>query len=510
MAPTQVSLTDLPPEILLLIGEMVDGNAAILQFMLTSKMFHDLLLPRLYRAMSLQTNKACNGAMNVFLKYPDRCQHIQMLALYPNSIPGAWPRKTLPAVLSERWLALRITCLFALRLVNLRSFVWDGEDYPADELWIVLKGMCPQLTSVSCTTRQREIPADCSLFNFDNLTEFGMHVSIGGPVTIGIGRGPLPQELLDMLILRCPNLVALTLRLFESAHTLTELDRVMRSYFPELRSVCMEIFVCRSDPLRCQPLSAALSTFLSTHPNLSHVSILPYILQADATANLLSDREWPSIVDSTAPLPNLWSFVGVWELFSQFHHAANRLQALNLTGAPVVESTAEKVYLRLQALPELKSLDVRLSSPALFEGIVVACPRLVHLRVIISSTFGLQKTAKSIVRAVQQLPRLRSFALLKKPRTLVEQSMLRFALVLLARNLGIEELNLGWLDWKRGIRIKDGMYTVTRDENGQRHLDVRERGIGLWNHGSFDRRFRMKLEQKPPRVYNRRIVHLTL
>lgn len=186
-----------------------------------------------------------------------------------------------------------------------------------------------------------------------------------------------------MLLQRCPNLEELTLRLFYSSHSLREMDHLMSGVFPKLRSLRLEIWYSDNDS---QPSNHLLGPFLSEHPTIRELSILPY------TGN--PNRRFLDVLSlflAPAALPRLRSFVGIYQHLMQLPNP-EALEALDLTGDPVSGTSVTTVAAALRRLSSLRSLDIRIADPldsALLRSVISACSELTTLRIMFLVNFGM-------------------------------------------------------------------------------------------------------------------------
>ncbi|KAF8163906.1 hypothetical protein K438DRAFT_1775809 [Mycena galopus ATCC 62051] len=434
-----------------------------------------LLLPELYRTVTLDSSRACVSGLAMLRKHPDLCVYIRTLILRPNYAVMCWPRTDGP--LCETRFASMIEEL-ADRLENLEKFVWGGTELPPDKLWATLRRACPMLTRIESSAGSGHLSPESELFNFENLTTFSLSVPPGPRKEFLLID--LPPNLWQLLRRCAENLQELTLQLFYSSHHLLDLDRLMTIVFPHLRILHLDILCAKGDSVPSQPFTS-LSAFLSAHPLLAELSIHP------------SPDALPLGLPPMA-LPRLISFVGVYPHVAELPHP-EVLETLDLTGAPVTEMKA--VVGALRRLVSLKSLDVRLAAPLMLRSVVAACGTLTTLRVVFLVNFGM-KGLHEISTSLQHLPHLRSFTLYKGHR-LTNGSMLQYALALLADNPRLHEIHLAWFTLQqRFARRQNGAYLVYTDVLGMRYVDVCERGMRSPNMGGgvFERRFRYALQGK--------------
>ena len=73
---------------------------------------------------------------------PDRARHVRSLSLCPDSSGGRackWGRNALPG----GYLVSSATRRAARNFEVLRTFVWDGEEFPPfDDMWFALRILC--------------------------------------------------------------------------------------------------------------------------------------------------------------------------------------------------------------------------------------------------------------------------------------------------------------------------------------------------------------------------------
>ncbi|KAJ7461140.1 hypothetical protein FB451DRAFT_1269070 [Mycena latifolia] len=477
----------LPTEIFLEIAGFLQ-NAELLNFSVTSSQLRRLLLPTMYQAVALESNRACLSGLAMLSEHPELCAYIRTLTVRPNYAIVCWPRSDGP--ISESKVVL-LTEGLAEKLKNLERFTWGGSDLPPDSLWLALRNACPNLNKIYSTVGSRHLDPESELFKFDNLTAFSLCFVARDEELVESG---LPAQLWTMLTERCPNLEELTLRLFSSSHSLREMDKLTAHSFPQLRTLQLEIWFYHRDPTFSQPSVELIGPFLSAHHGIRELSIFPYS----------SDPAYP--FPDTLPLflqpkalPHLSSFVGVYQHISQLPNP-EELETLDLTGDPVSGKSIKAVAAALLRLVVLRSLDVRLADVQdgnhLLRAVIAACSGLTTLRVMFPVNFG-TKTLRQISAALRNLPHLRSFTLYKGHR-FMDETMLHCALIILADNPRLNEIQLAWFAWERCERRQNGSYTVLTDTRGRRYMDVWERGVRSVNLGGgvFDRRFRYLLERR--------------
>ncbi|KAJ7438282.1 hypothetical protein B0H11DRAFT_1752929 [Mycena galericulata] len=483
-------LQHLPPEIFLEVASFLHGGD-LLNLSVTTSYLRVLLLPAMYRTVSLESSRACLSGLIMLSKHPELCVYVRTLVVRPNYPIVCWPRTEGPV--SETNLALTIEQL-AQNLRNLQKFEWGGRQLPPDSLWTTLRSYCPELKKVYSTAGSRYLDPECELFKFNNLTGFSLCVlSCEEGSNLYLAHIGMPLQLWDMLLDRCPNLEELTLRLFYSSHSLREMDRLTSGVFPRLRALHLEIWFYNRDPVFSQPSVERLGPFLSAHPSITELSILPYT----------SDREgkYPDALPlflTRGALPWLASFVGVYQHLAELPDPA-WIEVLDLTGDPIERVSIEVVGRVLKGLVSLRSLDIRLAEAEdglLLRMVISACPGLTTLRVMFPVNFGM-KTLREISLELQNLPHLRSFTLYKIHR-LIDDTMLRCALAVLADNPHLREIQLAWFACPRFERRQNGSYLILSDTLGRRYLDVWERGArsNSVGGGVFDRRFRYALDGK--------------
>ncbi|KAJ7141679.1 hypothetical protein C8R43DRAFT_892614 [Mycena crocata] len=477
-SPTQLYSADsLPIEIFLEIGAFL-RDADLLRLSLTASWLRTLLLPVMYRTLSLETSRACLSGLNTLLQHPELCIYVRSLTVRPNYAVVSWPRLDEPV--QEIQVVLAIERL-ATKLKNLNEFVWGGSLPPPDCLWRTLRYICPELKKVSSTLGSKHLDPDSELLQFSNLTSFSAISSPllwYGPGTYNIfNPSPkLPHQLLDMLLSRCPTLEELRLRLFHSSHSLHALDALTAAVYPNLRVLHVEMWVSTLDSASSQPAPEQFGRFLSAHPNLTELNIYPFT----------DDREGrlPAVLPLCLPptaLPCLTSFVGVYQHIAELPNVQS-LETLDLTGEPVGSGSIDTVARVLRRLGSLRSLDIRLGDArngVLLHAVVSACPGLATLRVMFPVNFGM-KTLRQISHTLQLLPHLRSFTLYKRHK-LTDDTMLCYALALLRDNPRLEELQLAWFSPERFERRQNGSYFLYKT-NSELRKDTR--GCGTWTCGS--------------------------
>ncbi|KAJ7731560.1 hypothetical protein DFH07DRAFT_894668 [Mycena maculata] len=481
-SPTQ-PLQHLPAEIFIEIAGFLE-LPELLRLSITSSHLRTLLLPAMYRSISLESSRACLSGLAMLSNHLGLCIYVRSLILRPNYPIACWPRPYGPV--SETDLAQAVERLLP-HLKNLQKFEWGGAQLPPDSLWVTLRTACPELRKVYSTAGSRLIDPDCELFKFENLTGFALSVLFCEEDLVQTG---IPLQLWDMLLNRCPDLEELTLRLFYSSHNLREMDKLTSGIFPNLRSLHIEIWFYNRDPVFSQPSVELLGPFLSAHPSIRELSILPYTSNSDGR-----DPDTLPLFLAPAALPRLTSFVGVYQHLGELPNL-EALETLDLTGNPIGGACIEVVARILNRLVSLRSLDIRLADPLLLRDVTFACSGLRKLRVMFGVKFGL-KTLKDISLELNNLPHLRSFTLYKSHR-LVDETMLRCALLILTDNPRLDEVQLAWFVWPQFGRRQNGSYLVMTDDQNRRYFDVWERGVRSPGMGGavFDRRFRYPLETK--------------
>ncbi|KAJ7289756.1 hypothetical protein C8J57DRAFT_1278375, partial [Mycena rebaudengoi] len=486
----------LPTDVILEIVAIILPND-ILNLSLASSGMRELLLPELYRTVTLSSSRTCMSGLRMLTLRPELCVYIQKLAVRPNYYL-AWPRIDDP--LNESWVA-RMIYRLADKLTRLQTFDWDGLEMPMDDLWRSLRINCPELKQLFTNVGYRPLNPDSHLFKFDDLKCFSLSVRHGLEETeIFPTPEELPPKLWDMLIQRCPNLEELTLCSFSASHRLLVLDNITQGLWPSLNSITLGSFGYNANLTLSTPSGLELGSFLSQHPNLSYVRL------SWNFKRWMSPDTIPSFFVPTA-LPSLDSFVGVYQQLAELPApACASVTSVDLMCEPIYMDRNTALLAALHTLPALTHLDIWLHIPdpkaghaAFFRALLEACPALEDLHFMCTTRFG-KTPLTELTSQLYLLPQLRSFALTKGHRY-ADEAMLRSALrVYRAPRVPprLTQVSIRWARAKCRNHLKqEGQYDLVRDSvpgktDDVRVIEVWERGLRAVG-GAFDRRSRYVL-----------------
>ncbi|KAJ7170827.1 hypothetical protein C8R43DRAFT_68350 [Mycena crocata] len=267
----------LPEDILLETARHLP-SADLLSLALTNTRFFWMFLPTLYSTVDLRSNAQCQYTLSFLLTHPQITRCIKMLTVRPNNEEwAAQPRTSMREI--ESWVVVTIDQM-ALHLVNLKSFEWDGREFPKyDHVWHSLRTSCPELRNVGVTVglgdftfRSRKVmPTNSTLFQFNDLEGFTLRVK----QLVGSGLHPpfdeLPQTLWDMLLNRCPNLQRLTIDTVNERYI--DIRPLWEGRWPNLRHLTLGDFVLLDAFATVDPLGTnnGMSNFLAFHQGLERV-----------------------------------------------------------------------------------------------------------------------------------------------------------------------------------------------------------------------------------------------
>ncbi|KAJ6509688.1 hypothetical protein DFH09DRAFT_1198848 [Mycena vulgaris] len=458
--------------------------ADLLSFSLTSSHLRHLLLPELYKSVSLFSG-ACLAALEMLSMRPDLRVHVVTLSvdlLRPSPVP--WPKQD---VGEERTTMLIEQVLPAL--TNLQTFNWAGKQIPPDRLFLRLRNACPKLKNISCVAKSIHFNPDCELFKFTGLTGFTFWVSYQET------KDPppfqdIPPQLCDMLLQRCPKLETLSLKLLSmpNLERWEELDRLTTGTWPSLRSFHLDIYLL-DGPLSWQPPTQNLGTFLSAHPGITDLTLHPFVRPGMAPCEL------PLLLNPGA-LPRLTSFEGAYQHLSELPNPQGlaTLVLYNYTSTTYISRAS--IITALQQLTGLKTLAMGFGETdehSAIEDIVSACPNLtaLHIQFHTDSKFG-TKRLRQISRELQALPHLRKFSLAKNYH-LSDETMLSSALIFLQDSSLLHEIRV--MNFMGKFWLQEGKYRRSIDAEGRKSLDVREFGLRrAYPPETFNRTFRYSLQ----------------
>ncbi|KAJ7056060.1 hypothetical protein C8F01DRAFT_1257876 [Mycena amicta] len=391
------------------------GCADLLRLSLAAARFQALLRPYLYSTMHLKTNRACLSGLRLLVAHPELCKYVRKLRVTLNCALEEWPKNI--AYLDEGFIAAMIS---SVKLHQLEEFEWGGLEAPPDEMWATLRLGCRHLRRITIRAGAHflsSVAASQELSQFANLTSFDLNLS---PHSADEQSSMVVQQLCIMLTQQCPELQSLTLRLVSSASALQELDSSPGIYdhtFPMLRSLSLDLWLDSTSSSsgtgspNLNPhgtVLARLSAFLTRHPLLENLSLLPYSASPSPALLHLS-------LASTA-LPRLASFTGIPQHLADLPHPEN-LREIELIDGPRPIATAVEVE-SLRRCSSLQSLGIRLAGAELFREVVAmfagseSTMKLDTLRLWLSGDCLARHTLNLIsANLVSLSPTLRSFTL---------------------------------------------------------------------------------------------------
>ncbi|KAJ6536457.1 hypothetical protein DFH09DRAFT_1179029 [Mycena vulgaris] len=486
----------------------------ILNLSLTSSHVRTLLVPALYRTVSLRSSRTCGSGLRMLANRPEFCAHVRKLTVRPNYYL-AWPAPD--SAVSERCVAQAIERL-APTLTWLRSFDWDGCEMPPDFLWHALRTSCPDLTELFTNVGYQPLYPESELFKFSALTNFSLSVRHGlGEVELFPPHEELPPCLWTMLIERCPNLTELTICSFSASQRLFDLTPLTSGRWPLLSSLTLGAFGYNTDFTLAGP-PVGFDVFLAAHSGLSYLRLA------------WNFKRWMS-PDDLPPLvlpPALEEFSGVAQQLVSV--SVKSITTLDLMCEPLYGGCAGALGDALRSMPLLTSLELWMHVPdpradnwVLWEALWRATPGLEDLHFMCTTPFGKQPLA-DLAYSLRRLPHLRTFALTKGHRY-ADESM-RASAVRLFRELGsgpsskqaargywVERTPLAQVSirWARAAcrnhlkqegtyeRVASDLLSVngSEDENGRRRkrndvIEAWERGLRAVG-GAFERRYQFVL-----------------
>ncbi|KAJ7475976.1 hypothetical protein FB451DRAFT_1033771, partial [Mycena latifolia] len=394
----------------------------------------------LYSSVDLRCNAHCQRTLSFLLTHPHIARCIKTLTVRPNNEEWAHPAPQSSMREIESWVVVTIDQM-AIHLVNLRTFIWDGREFPKyDHVWQSLRASCPELRHVGVTVGLGDFTFR-QLFQFNDLTGFTLRVK----QLVGSGLHPpfdeLPQTFWDMLLNRCPNLEHLTIDTVNERYI--DVRPLFQGRWPSLRRLTLGDFVLLDAFATVDPLQTnnGMTNFLAYHQGLEHLVL-----------HQLEGWYFPlSLSLPPTALPNLKHLSA---RFLIIRHVPNvlHLESLELTNHPHGMYRMTGALWAISQLPALLSLriwidchdsgdaDVKSEHVKYFTDILVSAPGLRHLDISCSTdpTFPMAELST----ALNTPHRLRSLAITQVKKTSREGDMLRDATALLRENATLKYLRL--------------------------------------------------------------------
>ncbi|KAF8206266.1 hypothetical protein K438DRAFT_1577975 [Mycena galopus ATCC 62051] len=399
-----------------------------------------MFLPTLYNSVDLRSNAQCQHTLKFLLTHPEIARCIKTLTVRPNNEEWAQasPQSSMREI--ESWVVVTIDQM-ATHLVNLKTFVWDGREFPKyDNVWQSLGASCPELRHVGVTVGLGDFTFRSVLFRFENLTGFTLRVK----QLVGSLHPPfdeLPQTFWDMLINQCPNLEHLTIDTDNERYI--DVRPLFNGRWPSLRHLTLGDFVLLDAFATVDPLgtNSGMMTFLAYHQGLEHLAL-----------HQLEGWYFPlSLSLPPTALPSLKHFSA---RFLMIRHIPNVLclESLELMNHPHGMYRMSGALWAISQLPALVSLriwidchdsgdaDVKSEHMKYFADILVAAPRLLHLDISCSSdpTFPMAELST----ALSTTHRLRSLVVTQVKKASREGDMLKDAMILFRENASLRHLKL--------------------------------------------------------------------
>ncbi|KAJ6513093.1 hypothetical protein C8R45DRAFT_334233 [Mycena sanguinolenta] len=408
-----------------------------------------MFLPTLYSSVDLRCNAHCQHTLKFLLTHPHIARCIKSLIVRPNN--EEWAQATPQSSMREieSWVVVTIDQM-AIHLVNLKTFVWDGREFPKyDAVWQSLRLSCPELRHVGVTVglgdftfRSRKVmPTNSALFQFNDLTGFTLRVK----QLVGSGLHPpfdeLPQTFWDMLLDRSPNLEHLTIDTDNERYI--DVRPLFQGRWPSLRQLTLGDFVLLDAFATVDPLGTnnGMTNFLAYHQGLEQVVL-----------HQLEGWYFPlSLTLPPTALPNLKHFSA---RFLMIRHIPNVmcLESLELMNHPHGTYRMSGALWAISQLPALSSLriwidchdsgdaDVKSEHTKYFADILVAAPHLLHLDISCSSdpTFPMAELSADL----RTTHRLRSLVVTQVKKAGREGDMLKDATVLFRESATLQYLKL--------------------------------------------------------------------
>ncbi|KAF5371177.1 hypothetical protein D9758_004270 [Tetrapyrgos nigripes] len=396
----------LPYDIILCIADLL-YQSDLLSLCLTSKVFHELLLPLLYHTIILRSSASCVSFLTQLVEADSSrsaqlCGHIREMAVRPNYYL-AWPEPERPddngtaagkgkrrKGVDEAWVADQIIEL-APKMRGLDTFDWDGCEMPRDELWVALQTNCPDLRTVYSNVGYRQLNPHSALFTFSDLTAFSLTVRHGLSASSPLNPNAmfpdftplelLPTTLWDMLLRRCPDLEELTLCSFSSSVRNFDLQPLFQSrdpinsesssVVPKLSALTLGTFGYTEDFTLTAPMTLSSSnnpspstrslcfgSFLLAHTELRYLRLSWNFRRWLSPASV--PIFYPSPTVGIEPiLPQLTTFSGIYQ---HLEHLPNstlaNIQVLDLTCEPICEDRVDALCGVLSLLESLRELDI--------------------------------------------------------------------------------------------------------------------------------------------------------
>lgn len=536
------STLSLPLDVILTIGSLVSPST-LLNLVLASRAFYDILLPSLYRTLVLPSSDHCLAVLPRFNRRKPLsgtfstgrmlCSYIRELVLKPNYYL-AWPRKD--RHIDENWVSSMVEKLAKKGwLANLESFEWEGLEVPRDEMWEALRFGCPKLKRIFTVIGARSVSSQSKLFDFSNLTSFSIivrhRIDFDSDTTYPTGLTPLPSNFWDMINTRCSQTLSeLHICSFSPGRFTFDVGPLFRSVsaetgaagtrFPKLTSLTLGVFGYQSDYTVPSMPCMLLGGFLADHPSITYLRVL-WNFKRWLSPDDLSFFP-PSATALSSPqrqvLPKLDTFVGAYQQLASIPlESRKHIHTIDLTCEPLYELRAQKAWEVLKTVQGLKVLDVWIYLPShspggpgeesegserIFTKLVDACTGLEEMHFMCTTPVSM-KLLDQFLHTLSQLTSLRRFSLTKghvyrqaNPAHKPDESMFDTAVRVLRACKGVKTVSVRYAREKCLNHLKkEGVYEVIeRDANvGGVILAANETGISLLGR-PYEKRYRRQVD----------------
>ncbi|KAM6494691.1 hypothetical protein JOM56_009314 [Amanita muscaria] len=527
---TLASPASLPLDIILTIGSLVSPST-LLNLVLASPAFYDVLLPSLYRTLVLPSSDHCLTVLPRFNRRKPLsgtfstgrmlCSYIRELVLKPNYYL-AWPRKD--RHVDENWVAGMVEN-FAKKgwLANLESFEWEGLEVPRDEMWEALRFGCPRLKRILTVVGARSVGSQSKLFDFSNLTSFSIivrhHIDFDSDTTYPTGLTPLPSKFWDMINTRCSQTLSeLQICSFSPGRFTFDVGPLFPkagaagTRFPKLTYLTLGVFGYQSDYTVPSMPCMLLGEFLADHPSITYLRVLWNFKR------WLSPDDLPFFPPSATALssqvlPKLDTFVGAYQQLASIPLESRRhIHTIDLTCEPLYELRAQKAWEVLKTVQGLKVLDVWIYLPPggpgeelerserIFTKLVDACTGLEEMHFMCTTPLSM-KLLDQFLHCLSRLTSLRRFSLTKghvyrqvNPAHQPEESMFDTAVRVLRACKGVKTVSVRYAREKCLNHLKkEGTYEVIDANAGGVILAANETGISLLGR-PYEKRYRRQVD----------------
>ncbi|KDQ53348.1 hypothetical protein JAAARDRAFT_61375 [Jaapia argillacea MUCL 33604] len=281
----------MPTELVDRVIDYVDERPDVLSLALTCRHLNDILIPDHLRYRKLLISLDRLDTLETVIARPYLGRNIRILRVSPRlSLRRRFPLDRFCCRTKEAEVVAESRLALALSLMpNLTKFSWEMYHEPETKnmIWENIAATCHRFSDLRCyllpTFRNHceNTLYHSKIFNLRHLVKLDLYIAT--PVW---GNSPIQVDHIRRFLLRCPDLVFLTLAFGDS----TPLDTV----FHQVSWACLESF--RLEKVSCHP--TIFDSFLSLHPTIQRLHLTRSINES-----LNQDPVYISL--SPGSLPNL-------------------------------------------------------------------------------------------------------------------------------------------------------------------------------------------------------------